>query len=395
MFRVATLCSLIGFSASLQAVELSGSLSAQLRGYTGSPTGSSQVENWQPSLALQPEFYIPWNDGADGFVFSPYGRFDPEDSERNHGDIREALWTHAGDSWEIKAGIGRVFWGVTESAHLVDVINQTDLVENLDGEDKLGQPLLNLTYISNAGTFSAFVLPGFRERTFPGENGRLRSFPVVDADDVSWESSAEEKHVDSAVRYSHYFGPVDIGLSHFHGTNREPDLLPRFGDDPTRPIALTPHYAQMDQTGVDLQLTMESWIGKFEWIRRETDTETFMAWAAGLEWTVPGIFQTTHDLGLIGEWLHDERDAETLFDDDLFVGGRWVWNDVNGTEVLAGVVADLDETTEQFWNLEASRRLNDRWTIELEWRVFRGLPTGPFAPLNQDDYIQLEVARYF
>ena len=395
MNKLSFLLFVAGLSPTLAAVELSGSASVQLRAFPSSPTSDAQLETEQLSLALQPEVYLPWNDGADGFVFSPYLRFDAEDKERTHGDIREALWTHAADTWEFKAGIGRVFWGVTESAHLVDVINQTDLVENLDGEDKLGQPMLALTRITDGGTFSVFALPGFRERTFPGSDGRLRSFPVVDTDAVTWESSAEEKHVDAAVRYSHYFGPIDIGLSHFHGTNREPDFFPRSGDDPTQPVALAPHYAQMDQTGLDLQLTMESWIGKVEWIRRETDQETFMAWAAGLEWTVPGIFQTTHDLGFIGEWLHDERDAETLFDDDLFLGTRWVWNDVSGTEVLAGVVADLDDTTEQFWNLEASRRLNDRWTIEVEWRVFRGLPAGPFAPLNQDDYLQLEVARYF
>ena len=32
------------------------------------------------------------------------------------------------------------FWPQTESAHLVDVINQTDFLEGLDREKKLGQP---------------------------------------------------------------------------------------------------------------------------------------------------------------------------------------------------------------------------------------------------------------
>ena len=41
-------------------------------------------------------------------------------------------------------GIDKVFWGVIESRHLVDYINQTDGVEDVDGEDKLGQPMINL-----------------------------------------------------------------------------------------------------------------------------------------------------------------------------------------------------------------------------------------------------------
>ena len=40
--------------------------------------------------------------------------------------------------WSLSIGLGKVFWGVTEFNHLVDVINQTDLVEGIDGEAKLG-----------------------------------------------------------------------------------------------------------------------------------------------------------------------------------------------------------------------------------------------------------------
>ena len=61
--------------------------------------------------------------------------------------MRELLYQRVFDQAELRVGIGRVFWGVTESYKLVDVINQTDLVENVDHEDKLGQPLVNLTFV--------------------------------------------------------------------------------------------------------------------------------------------------------------------------------------------------------------------------------------------------------
>ena len=59
------------------------------------------------------------------------------------------------DGAELRAGIGRVFWGVTESYHLVDVINQTDLVENVDRKDKLGQPLVNFTLVRDWGALES------------------------------------------------------------------------------------------------------------------------------------------------------------------------------------------------------------------------------------------------
>ena len=52
---------------------------------------------------------------------------------------------------KFRVGVGKVFWGVTESQHLVDIINQTDLVENIDTEDKLGQPMLETTWLQNWG----------------------------------------------------------------------------------------------------------------------------------------------------------------------------------------------------------------------------------------------------
>src|SRR5690606_9058446 len=147
--------------------------------------------------------------------------------------------------WDVVAGIERVFWGVAESRHLIDVINQVDLVENLDEEDRLGQPMVNVNYYTRFGAFGAFVLPGFRERTFPDRDARLsRPGPVI-ADDARYESGAEQYHVDFAARWWHTIGGLDIGLAHFHGTGREPRLIPEMR--PVGPI-LVPFYDQIDES---------------------------------------------------------------------------------------------------------------------------------------------------
>ena len=59
--------------------------------------------------------------------------------------------------------------GVTESRHLVDVLNQVDGVEDIDEEDRLGQPMINISTQRDWGSVDLFVLPGFRERTFAGQ----------------------------------------------------------------------------------------------------------------------------------------------------------------------------------------------------------------------------------
>ena len=108
----------------------------------------------------------------------------------------------------------------------MNIINQVDLVEDLDGEDYLGQPMINFTTFQDWGQIDVYVLPGFRERTFPGRDGRLRTpIPVATSQPV-YTSDLGQKHVDVAARYSHYFGDLDVGLYYFWGTGREPTLEP-------------------------------------------------------------------------------------------------------------------------------------------------------------------------
>ena len=66
-----------------------------------------------------------------------------------------------------------------------------------------------------------------------------------------------------------------------------------------------------------------------------------------------------------------------------------------GTRLLAGVIVDTDSKA-TFGNLEAVRRLGESWTITLEARLFSGFDSDePLEPLETDDYIEFQLARYF
>ena len=66
------------------------------------------------------------------------------------------------------------------------------------------------------------MLPGFRERSFPGRDGRLRAGLPVDEDAARYDSDLGQANVDAALRYSHFIGDWDVGLYFFRGTGREP-----------------------------------------------------------------------------------------------------------------------------------------------------------------------------
>jgi hypothetical protein len=178
------------------------------------------------AAAATVELFQDWGEGKQRLVAELFGRYDENDDARTHADVRELYWQVIGDDFEFRLGARRVFWGVTESRHLVDVINQSDFVENVDGEDKLGQPMMNLALIRDFGTLDLFLLPYQRARTWPGVDGYPRlPYPVL-AHEARYESERGQSHLDYAVRYVNAFGPLDLGLAWFDGTAREPRLLP-------------------------------------------------------------------------------------------------------------------------------------------------------------------------
>ena len=355
--------------------------------YQGQDNGLS------PSLLLQPEFYWRSDDGRQRVSIVGFVRADSTDDERSHADLREAYWGIEGDGWDVTAGVSKVFWGVTESRHLVDVVNQTDLVEGLDEESKLGQPLVNLNLQRDYGRFGLYVMPYFRERTFPGVDGRFRAPLVVDTDNPIYESSDEENHIDLALRYSHYIGDIDIGAHVFEGTSREA----RFVVAPAGDLLL-PVYDQMTQVGVDIQYTAEAWLWKLEAITRDTRVDSFFAGVGGFEYTFYGINDSSADVGVLLEYLYDGRNGistPTVSDNDLFVGTRLALNDSDDTSVLAGVAVDLD-TQELFLNIEAERRFGDNLSAELQLRTFMNAEPGDtlFA-IERDDYLQFRLSWYY
>ncbi len=392
---IITLCmvSCLAFLSHSQAYELSGYAVAEGRIFFNDALFPGQ-ERDSVSFAIQPEFYYEWEDGS-GFTFTPFARLDSADPERSHFDIRELNYLWLSDQWEIRIGVGKVFWGVTEFVHLVDIINQTDAVEYIDLEDKLGQPMIYFSVPRDWGVVDMFVLPYFRERTFPGENGRFRTQIVVDTDRAIYESSAEEHHIDLAVRYSHTIENWDFGIYHFKGTGREPTLL--LGIDSVGNQILIPFYEQIDQTGLDMQVVKGNWLFKLESLYRTGQGKDFFASVGGFEYSFVNIASSGIDVGLIGEWAYDERGEEsaTGFDNELMIGTRLALNDAASTEALAGIIQDIDSEG-SVCTIESSRRISDHLKVNLDvFFVLDSSEEDSIHSLRDDDNVQVELLYYF
>jgi len=382
----------------LLSAEWSGQLALESRIFTETAVSSDQ-HGQNNSISFQPEFYHEFDGGNNSFTFVPFIRIDQHDDERSHFDLRELTWLKVDENIEWRVGFRKVFWGVTESQHLVDIINQTDGVESPTGEDKLGQPMANISYITDKGTFDLFILPYFRERTFVGKEGRLRSSPYVDTDTVLYESADKEKHIDYAFRWAHSIGEWDLGLSYFKGTSRAPRFVT--GVDSMGETVLNPYYDLIEQASIDVQATFDNWLWKLESIHRSgiggTGTSSFNALTAGLEYTFYAVIGEATDIGLVVEYLYDDRGtaATSPFEGDIMLGLRFNMNDENSSEALLGLIKDIDTDT-ILYSIEANRRLTENLKISVEARMYSNIPVNDaLHSFLSDDYIELELLYYF
>ncbi|MFD2179983.1 DUF1302 family protein [Veronia pacifica] len=424
-----------------KSLEASAELSFETRQFFSS--GESRKEDGQYSIAFKPSLFWASEEGGHTLVWTSMFRADSLDRNRSHIDLREAYYQNTFDfdnaEMTLKVGAAQVFWGVTETQNIVDVINQSDRVDAVFDE-KLGQPMINTNFDTELGYFEFYLMPYFRERTFASEDGRL-GLPGLKTDAL-YQSSRGARELDTAFRYSYSFDTWDVGLSYFHGTNRQPffaaqvSLSDEFPPQiPLRPdLALLPFYAEMEQVGLELQAFSGDWTWKLEAIYRDSIIH-HTAVTAGFEYPFVGIAGGDSEAIMFVEYLYDTRKpmgpvdvvlddntrlilqiADTFFgapipidtsgqdrklsptfaQNDISTGFRWALNDLNGTEIRAGVIVDLDNPSSNVITLEASSRINEDFKWEVSSLIFNtDNEEDLISPLKDEDYIQLLLTYYF
>lgn len=426
------------------SVRFSGFVEQEFRAYPSQGLHDKQ-KRFLSAYAFQPT--MDWRDeqAQHRVKLEVLARLATHSGNRTHLDIREGFYLYSGEQWQFKAGISKVFWGVTESIHLVDIINQADIVENPTGKEKLGQPMLSFGVEQGFGNLDFYILPYFRPLTFAKGPERFR----IEVADIAgfnysatrdfYQSSAEQYHTDFAVRWAHFIGSLDIAISAFSGTNREAiPVLYRVADT-FDSASFGSWYEQTHRLGLELQYLYDSWAFKFEGVSQWQQTDDYSALATGFEYTFSDIGTHGFDLGLLMEYLWHNRDDFSIkkqslgllsknanfatieptvsmlldtvkipgdyltpFDNDLFLGMRFALNNIAGTQFLAGVIVDLDDQT-TVASFEGSTRIIDsvKVALNISYMDPRNKPKNitsfgsSFYRFRKDNQIELKLSWHF
>ena len=421
---------MLGFSTGAALaldIDAEGNIELELRHHPHEGRHADMEQDFA-SIAGEFELGLFSPSGRHAVILKPFGRYDQHDHERSHVDLREGKYRYVNGLFEASIGVDKEFWGVTEFLHLIDIINQTDNVESTDGEQKLGQPMVKVSYASRFGTLTAYALPYFRIRQYPDPvTGRPNPAIVVDDNTTLFESGetgGKARRVDDvALRYHNSFGAFDVGLSWFDGTAREPQLLATGKANSTNGLPkLRAYYAELTQTGLDVQATLGPWLLKLE-VTQSTENrylpdpnvggfpslasaqeETKINRATGgFEYTFYNLFASGTDLGLVAEYMYDERKEKSPhpFGNDVGIGLRWTANDPQSTAILVGGLIDLDTDSSSI-SLEAERRLGRSFKAILEARFTdkvgatdSGKQDLLAKALADEDAVRFRLAYYF
>lgn len=381
------------------------------KGYVGTElyyypvAGAPGQKHGSVAVIGQLEVRAQINDGWSAKI-APFVRVDAVDEQRNVFDLREAELRYTGGAWTFTAGATQVSWSVTESVNVVphqvvDIVNQRDLAGDPAGQEKLGTLAATVAHQGETVLVRGYLLPFFRERRFPDVDAREHPFQgTIDLNgDTQFVSSAGDNYVGAALRVEKAFDAANVAFIQYRGYAPQPLTMPDFSTG-----LATNLYYLVDMSAVTLQATAGQWILKSESgyfgthanpARFANVPDSYVSSVSGVEYGFVRAWGES-DINVMVEWMYDSRGdgaGGTAFQNDLFLGARWLANDADDTQILGGVVRDLDQRAAIF-HVQYQRRIGKQLQLQMVARSFDAEDRNALHALN-DDFLLHAKLRYF
>ncbi len=366
--------------------ELNGTLSSRLDFYPENADGTASEGR---SVEVKIDAFHDFDESR--IVGEFIVREDEKDSGRRITEARQAYFRTPFAGFDVFLGNRQEFWGKAESKNVVDLINQSDAAANEGKSGKLGALSISAERYVDIGDLQLWYISGFREKTFNDSDAHPSSGLTVNSAQYARKDGKDAD--DFAVRLSSFAGDWDLAGSVFYGTARDPILTVAVGGK-----ALNPYYALQKSIGLEAQYTGDATLLKWESLHGTQSsligTHNFSAAVAGIEYTHYRSFETKLDIGLIGEFQHDDR-PQAAANQFGVAGVRLVFNDIADSNILFLLSAD-SKMDQSIVSLEASQRINDVTSVKLTSQFYNArTATSAYGQLSDDDAVTLTLNMFF
>lgn len=382
----------------------------------------------QTSQVLSSNFQVQDDGEAFGanYRFDVIGKVNHTIKENSYLNVNEAVVDFKGPFLETyRVGYQIYNWSKLESFHPANIINSNFIDGDLESFKKKGEMSLVIDNEIILGNLKLYYFPFFEGNFYPDSQTRIvDGFKPKRTIYLQGDKSLDEKQVNQyGLTLKNNIGETDFLLFAFKHIDRNTTIagydefvtVPVAGNIPTGKLSVI--HSEVLDLGLSLTSFFDVHTFKLEAVHSTYDTgkeilttngvvsfvdQTKLA--LGHEYT--HSFDLGYDLTFFLEYqtLFFDKSKTTLisrdlsvFQNDLFVGQRLVFNDIDGSEIKFGLFLDLDNKSEFLLFVNFERRLNDFWKLKTSYRHinFAEDDKAGLYLLKDDNEVSLSLTRYF
>ncbi len=317
--------------------------------------------------------------------------------------------------FEFQVGQQIFNWSSAEAFHPADRINARNFDGSFENGSKFGIPAVTLGAQLPFGHLQLGLLPMHFRPQFPGPLNRLSMAPtgfnpnlssfIVDGEIYEkWDLDFK-----GFIKWSQPIGSSDLSLfALWHNDTSRSFVFNSFSGGPqiafveafhagmTHRWDLEGHLLKTEVIYSEYKNKLDSSLGF--WIQEPIKSMTTVSF--GYERSFE--FSNGHELVplLETQWVlgldRDERFGADLFQRDLLVGARYLFNGLQSNEFRVMGIFDLERSKEAILSVSYEQRFLEDWKFMTSLRGFYSSePQGPLEMLDHDGMLQVDVVRYF
>jgi len=342
---------------------------------------------------------------------------------RTFARLDELFLKYDFDDSSIKMGKSIEFWGALEVYNATDVFNTLDFRNDItDANNKLGSWNINYSYYTEDGELSLIVklyeeseaMPKYAYNYYflPKESPYVPQLNRTFA--LRYDKELQSQHeISDPSLFLKYSASTDFALDYALVLEKGYDSQ-RFIDytipkSKTADIVFNSNIYKVYKLLTFNTLAVEDTLYKFEGVYAkvldENNVSDYAQLSLGVEHTLSGFLDLDGDLGVLAEYYYyhtfeskkmSDLELYQAFQNDLFVGLRYTFNDEGDSTFLGGALLDT-EYNEQLYTAEYERRLFDDIKLKFSYQYIRPSTTHQttYALIGKHQKFTFDVSYHF
>jgi len=339
-----------------------------------------------------------------------YDLFGNRENERTFIRLDELYGKYNFENDMLMAGRTIRFWGALEVRNIVDGFNPQEMRNDPFETDKIGVWNLQYTHYTDSGELSVIIKAYEEKQKMAAVPYVYYFFPsFIQYDDTLQTASSRYR----PTIYVSYSGSTDteyaldyaVILQHGYDSQR---YFKADGPLNGQPVSMKQYAYLVNKILTYNTLVIGNTLFKAEALYADViDDPNISDYAhvgLGVEHTLSQIVGES-DLGLIAEYYYyktfeggkyTDLELFEIFQNDLFLGGRYSVNDADDSSIIGGVILDL-EYHEQSYYVEYETRIAQLFKLHLDYRYIEPSKhtLTAYRLLGRHQRIGLNLAYYF